>query len=360
MGSPEGLSDTNGRDRIKAHVSGRFLRAFPCPDGLAAATWPPPPSGPASGSHAIIPAVDALLIFIAGFAVLAGAAAIAGTPGPRQRVGRLLTAAPRVTIAEAIELARAGRSVYVRIDGRIDSEAEFEDADHRPLVLRRTRIQAMRDGRWHDLEVAHEVVPFEIHEGLDAIAVDGELIGDGLVVIPRESIGVVGDLGDRVPDDVPDDLPARFLVEHVSSVEHAIVLGVPVIDPAGRPRLGPGRGRPLILSTLEPAEAIRIIGIGSAGRTRLAAALVVVAGLLLIVGLALFLLPGDALAASPAPTAVVGSDTRSAGEGPGFVGALAPAFLSVIGIAVLAICLTLAWVRLTRRSSDRADPPRRR
>ena len=320
----------------------------------------PPPSGPAPGSHAIIPAVDALLIFIAGFAVLAGAAAIAGTPGPRQRVGRLLTAAPRVTIAEAIELARAGRSVYVRIDGRIDSEAEFEDADHRPLVLRRTRIQAMRDGRWHDLEVAHEVVPFEIHEGLDAIAVDGELIGDGLVVIPRESIGVVGDLGDRVPDDVPDDLPARFLVEHVSSVEHAIALGVPVLDPAGRPRLGPGRGRPLILSTLEPAEAIRIIGIGSAGRTRLAAALVVVAGLLLIVGLALFLLPGDALAASPAPTAVVGSDTRSAGEGPGFVGALAPAFLSVIGIAVLAIGLTLAWVRLTRRSSDRADPPRRR
>jgi len=312
------------------------------------------------GSRAIIPTVDALLISIAGVVALAGAAAIAGSLGSRQRVGRLLTAAPRVTIAEAIELARAGRSVYVRIDGRIDSEAEFEDADHRPLVLRRTRIQAMRDGRWHDLEVAHEVVPFEIHEGLDAIAVDGESIGDGLVVVPRESVGVVGDLGDRVPDDVPDDLPARFVVELVSSVEHATVLGVPVLDPAGRPRLEPGRGRPLILSTLEPAEAIRIIGGGSAGRSRLAAALVVVAALLLIVALVLFLRPGDALAASPAPTAVVGSDTRSPGEGPGFVGALAPAFFSVIGIAVLAIGLTLAWVRLTRGSSESANSQRRR
>jgi hypothetical protein len=304
--------------------------------------------------------VDALVILIAGFVALAGAAAIAGSLGPRQRVGRLLTAAPRVTVAEAIELARAGRSVYVRIDGRIDSEAEFEDADHRPLVLRRTRIQVLDEGGWRDVEVAREVVPFEIREGLDGIAIDGESVADGLIVMPRESVGVVGDLGDRVPDELADDLPARVVVELVSSVEHAIALGVPVLDPAGRPRLGPGRGRPLILSTLEPAEAIRIIGGGSAGRTRLAAALVVVAGLLLGLGLALFLLPGDVLAASPAPTAVVGSDTRSPGEGPGFVGALAPAFLAVIGIAVLAIGLTLAWVRLTRRGSDRADSPRRR
>ena len=300
------------------------------------------------------------MILIAGFFALAGAAAIAGSLGPRQRVGRLLTAAPRVTVAEAIELARAGRSVYVRLEGRIDSEAEFEDADHRPLVLRRTRIQVLDEGGWRDLEVAREVVPFEIREGLDGIAIDGESVADGLVVMPRESVGVVGDLGDRVPEELADDLPARVVVELVSSVEHAIALGVPALDPAGRPRLGPGRGRPLILSTLEPAEAIRIIGGGSAGRGRLAAALVVVAGLLLVLGLALFLLPGDALAASPAPSGVVGSDTRSPGEGPGFVGALAPAFLAVIGIAVLAIGATLAWVRLTRRSSDRADPPRRR
>jgi hypothetical protein len=307
--------------------------------------------------------VDALVTLIAGLTALAGAAAITRSLGPRQRIGRLLKAAPRVSVAEAIELARSGRPVYVRIDGRIDSETEFEDVDHRPLVLRRTRIQVLDEGGWRDLEVAHEVVPFEIREGLDGIAIDGESVADGLVVMPRESVGVVGDLGDRVPDDLPDDLPARVVVELVTSVEHAIALGVPALDASGRPRLGPGRGRPLVLSTLEPAEAIRIIGAGSAARSRLAAALLLVAGLLVIVGLALFLLPGDALAASPDPTTVAGSDTRSAGEGPGFVGALGPAFLAVVGIAGLAIGLTLTWVRLTagsRAQSGPSAPARRR
>ena len=257
-----------------------------------------------------------------------------------------------MTVAEAVELARAGRAVYVRLDGRIDSEAEFEDADHRPLVLRRTRIQALRDGRWTDLEVAHEAVPFEIREGLDGIAIDGASLAEGLVVVPRESVGVVGDLGDRIPDDVPDDLPARVVVEHISSVEHAIALGVPAIDPAGQPRLGPGLGRPLIVSTLEPAEAMRILAGGSPVRPRLAAALLLAAGLLVLLGLILLVLPGEALGASPAPTAVLGSDTRSAGEGPGFVGAIGPAILAVAGIAVLAIALTLAFVRLTGGPRD--------
>ena len=317
-------------------------------------------NGVARAPHAIIPAVDALLAIVAGAAALAAAAATLVSLGPRQRVGRLLTAAPRVTVAEAIELARAGRAPYVRIDGRIDSEAAFEDADHRPLVLRRTRIQVLDEGGWRDLEVAHEVVSFEIREGLDAIAVDGESVTDGLVVIPRESVGVVGDLGDRVPDDLSDDLPARVVVELVSSVEHAIALGVPTLDPAGRACLEPGRGRPLVLSTLEQAEAIRILGAGSATRRRVAAALLILAGVLVLVGLALVVLPGDVLAASPAPTAVAGSDTRSSGEGPGFVGALGPAFLAVLAIAGLAIGLTLAWVRLTARRARPQAPTRRR
>lgn len=293
-------------------------------------------------------------MLVAGIAALVGAAAINRSLGPRERIGRLLAVAPRVTVGEAIELAQSGRSAYVRIDGRIDTEAEFEDADHRPLVLRRTRIQALEEGGWHDLEVAAEVVPFEIREGLDAIAIDGASVADGLVVIPRESVGVVGDLGDRVPADLPDDLPARVVVELVSSVDHAIALGVPALDRAGQPRLGPGRGRPLVLSTVEPAEAIRIIGAGSSSRRRLAAALLLAAGLFVLVALVLFVLPGDALAASPDPTAATGSDTRSPGEGPGFVGALGPAFLAMIGIAILAIGLTLAYVRLT------SNPPSRR
>ena len=304
--------------------------------------------------------MDALIALVAGAAVLAGAAALTMSLGPRQRIGRLLTAAPRVTVAEAIELARTGRAPYVRIDGRIDSEAEFEDADHRPLVLRRTRIQVLDEGGWRDVEVAREVVPFEIREGLDAISIDGDSLADGLVVIPRESVGVAGDLADRIPDEVPDELPARLVIELVSSVEHAIAAGVPAVDAAGQPRLGPGRGRPLVLTTLEPAEAIRILGAGSATRRRFAAGLLLVAGILVVLGLALVVLPGDVLAASPAPTTIAGSDTRSPGEGPGFVGALGPAFLAVLAIAGLAAGLTIAWVRLTARPTRHPDSTRRR
>src|SRR5687768_8851865 len=61
--------------------------------------------------------------------------------GPRYRVGRLLAATPKVTVAEALELARAGRPRYVRVDGRIDSEEDFPDEHHRPLVYRRQRLQ---------------------------------------------------------------------------------------------------------------------------------------------------------------------------------------------------------------------------
>ena len=46
----------------------------------------------------------------------------------------------------------------------------FEDADHRPLVLRRTRLQSRAPRSWSTFEDSREAVPFEIHEGLDAIA----------------------------------------------------------------------------------------------------------------------------------------------------------------------------------------------
>jgi hypothetical protein len=301
--------------------------------------------------------VEALLPIVGAVIALGAALAIVRSLGPRQRIGRLLRVVPRVTVGEAIALARAGNGPYVRIDGRIDSEAEFEDADHRPLVIRRTRIQVQRDGVWVDVEVVREVVPFEIREGLDGIAIDGDAVGEGLVVMPRESLGVVGDLGDRLPDELPDDLPARVILELVSSVEHAVVLGVPALDAGGRPRLGAGRGRPLVVSTMEPAEAVRILAAGPRTRSRLAAGLVVAAVVLAIVGIALFLVPGDVLAASPDPTMAPGNDTRSPGEGPGFVGALGPALLGVAGIAILAIVLTTAYVRLT---GGPTEPPRRR
>jgi hypothetical protein len=303
--------------------------------------------------------VDALLTLGLGLAALVGALGVLRSFGSRYRVGRLLTAAPEVTIGEAVALARAGRRAYVRIRGRIDSETDFEDADHRPLVFRRTRFQSRKAGRWTDFEVVREAVPFELHEGLDALVVDGDALGEGLVVVPRETVGAVADLGDRVPPEVDRNLPARVVVEQVSSVEHAIALGMPRLEADDRVVLGPGLGRPLILCTLEPAEAMRVLTGGEAARPRLAVGLLIAAAVLLVVGVVLLAVPGDVLAASPSPSPVGGSDTRSPGEGPGFVGAILPALLAVLAIAAVSILGTLAWVRATRDRATPTERPRR-
>jgi hypothetical protein len=59
-------------------------------------------------------------------------------------------------------------------------------------------------------------------------------------------------------------------------------------------------------------------------------------------------------AASPSPSADVGGDTRSSGEGPGLVGAPGLAILAVVGLGVLTVLATTLYVRLSggRRPSD--------
>jgi hypothetical protein len=293
------------------------------------------------------------LIFVAAglLAVVAGVITLRSF-GPRYRVGRLLATTPTVSVAEALEIAASGHQRYVRIQGRIDAAEEFEDADHRPLVLRRTRLEAQSGRTWNTFEDSRELVPFDVREGLDSIAIDGAALGDGLVVVPRVSLGVAGDLGDRSPADLQPETPVRAVIEQVSSVEHAIVLGVP--GPAtdgGPPRIGAGLGRPLVLTTLEPDEAMRILA-GGATRPRLAAALLVGGLGSLVVGLAWAVVGAIlgaglavALAASPSPAS--GGDPRSSGEGPGLVGEPGLAILAVVVIAAVTIGVTLAYVRLT-------------
>ena len=71
----------------------------------------------------------------------------------------------------------------------------------------------------------------------------------------------------------------RMLVEQVSSVEHAIVLGVP--RPAGTGAvMTAGLGRPLVLTTLEPPEAMRILS--GSDRRPLAAATLLAGGVALM------------------------------------------------------------------------------
>ena len=310
-------------------MSGRFLRAFPYAADM-------------------IRPVDGLLVILAGVAALAGAVQVLRTFGSRFRIGRLLASAPVVSVGEAAEIAGSDRATYVRIAGRIDSETDFHDADHRPLVYRRTRFQARTAGRWTDFDVVVESVPFEINEGLDHIHVDMTELDAGLIVVPRETVGIVGDLGDRAPETLAHDLPARVVVEQVSSVEHAEVVGIPKLGPDGQARMTAGRGKPLILSTMEQPEAMRILAGGSTTRPRIAAALLVLAAALIVTGLVMLALPGNALAASPDPTGLIGSDTRSSGEGAGLVGAPLAAIAGVIGIGLVSMLGTLLFVRVTR------------
>ncbi len=63
------------------------------------------------------------------------------------------------------------------------------------------------------------------------------------------------------------------------------MLGVPVLGSDGQPVITAGRGRPLILTTLEPDEAMRVLARGDTRRP-LVAIVCIAAGLgLLAVGL---------------------------------------------------------------------------
>ena len=55
---------------------------------------------------------------------------------------------------------------------------------------------------------------------------------------------------------------------------------------------------------------------------------------------------GPVLAASPAPSDAIGGDPRSPGQGPGLVGDPITAVLIVVAIGLLAVGLTLVYVRL--------------
>ncbi len=297
--SPKGPSDANDSDHINVHALGRFLRALSFAGSAARSgsgplvaligaeprPWPRPPARPSIGSPA--PAaydrlVTPLLLIGLGFLAVIAAVAIVRSYGHRYRIGRLLAVTPQVSVADAVALARSGIARYVRVDGRIDSEAEFEDSAHRPLVWRRTRIEILEGRGWRTVDDHRQAVPFAIREGLDAIAIDESALDAGLVVLPRESRGRASELAERLPPGTPAGAVVRVRVEQISSVEHAIALGVPTLGPDGRVRLGPGLGRDLVLTTLEPAEAMRVLVEGE--RLRPAAAAVLFVGGLLAIG----------------------------------------------------------------------------
>jgi hypothetical protein len=314
--------------------------------------------------------VAPLLLTLAGVVALGAAALIQRSFGSRARVGRLLAITPKVSVADAIRLARSGEAHYVRVDGRLDSDQEFEDDAHRPLVVRRTVLEwRPADARrpWTSFDTNLEVVPFSVREGLDAIVVDGSSLAEGLVAIPRERTGVAADLGEAAPPGAPNDAQVRMTVQQASTIEHAAVLGVPRQVPGGDLEIGAGLGRPLILSTLEDDESMRVLTGGATRRARLALACFVGGAGLLALALMWVLLDqlfggaATALAASPAPTLRPGSDTRTTGGGPGLVGEPLLALVGVLGVALLSVVVSLGYIRLTggNRAREPGDHGRR-
>jgi hypothetical protein len=224
----------------------------------------------------------ALLLLLVGIGCLIGGVVLLRRNGPGWRVGRLLSAAPRRSLGEALALAAAGEETYVRVHGRIDSEEEFPDEDDRPIVFRRRRLQR-RDGRgnWTTFDDERLAVPFRLTERGDAVAVDADALGDGLVVVPRISEGTAADLPSDVSreplPDLPAESPVRLRIDQVSSVEHATAVGVPTLDADGTTVLTSGLGRPLILTTLDIEEAMRVLGSEQRGSIILATGLLVAA-----------------------------------------------------------------------------------
>lgn len=293
-----------------------------------------------------------LIPIAVGLVALAIGIAILRSFGAGFRVGRILAVAPVVSVAEARELA-GGPPRFVAIQGRIDAADEFEDDAHRPLVLRRIRFQLGDRGGWRTVDEQRQAVDFEVREGLDAIAIDHAALDDGLVVLPRVSTGTAADAPDRVPTDTPPTAPLRLRIDQVSSVEHAIVAGVPVADPAsGTIRMTAGLGRPLILTTLERDEAMRVLTSDAPRRPVFAVAALVIGVLSLSFGLLWALataITRTTLAASPEPSGVVGGDPRSSGQGPGLVGDPLTAIVLVLLIGIGTAVITTLYVRLTGR-----------
>lgn len=299
---------------------------------------------------AIVAAVTPLLPIVVGVLAVGLGVAILRSFGMRFRVGQILAVAPVVSIAAARDLA-AGPARYVAIQGRIDATDEFEDEAHRPLVLRRVRMQLGGRGGWRTIDEQREAVDFELREGLDGIAIDQAALDEGLVVLPRESTGTVADAPDRAPEGTAPSAPLRLRIELVSSVEHAIVAGVPTVDPStGTVRMTAGLGRPLILTTLERDEAMRVLAGDAPRRPLLAVIAMAIGAISLTIGIVWAIagaVTGVALAASPEPSAVVGGDPRSSGQGPGLVGDPLTAIVLVLVIGIGAALATAFYVRIT-------------
>jgi hypothetical protein len=237
------------------------------------------------------------LIIVAGIALGVMGWMLLRRSGSGWRIGRLLSAAPQRSLREAREMASEPDPGYIRVHGRVDSDEEFPGDNDVPVVFRRRRLQRGHGrSEWTTFDDERLAVPFRLSDRGERVSIDVDALGDGLVVVPRISDGVASELPDDAGSEplpsLAPDTPVRLRIEQVSTVDHATAAGVPRLGIDGDVVLGPGMGRPLVLTILDPDEAMRVLASDRRTSLLLASGLLAGAPILIFIGLvAVFLLP---------------------------------------------------------------------
>jgi hypothetical protein len=278
----------------------------------------------------------------------------------RTRAGQLLAGLSPISPTEALRLValRGESAPYLAIKGSIDAPEIFEDEHHRPLVYRRERVSIADEQGWRVIDDAVRSLPFVISDASSAITIATVDLADGLVVVERRWEGSVAELHAAGREYQSADTAAlvaalaasdpsrqaRVGLEQISNLDRATAAGQ-LVDG----ELRAGAGRPLVVTTLDRAEALRLLG--GEGRGRLASstaalALLALGLLLLIGGIALALaspaLGADAASPSPTPTPESG-DARNGGVGVGPGG-----LLGLVTMFALPLLFAAAIVLVTR------------
>jgi hypothetical protein len=292
--------------------------------------------------------------------------------GTRTRAARLMAGVAPVSPREALLV---GDGHYLAVSGNIDAAEAFEDESHRPLVYRRERVLIADSATWREVERVVRSVPFVISDGDHSLTIDAAQLGDGLVVIERQWDGSVAELAAAHRDyqnpesaalvaqlaSAAPTTGARVILEQISTLDRGTAAGLL----RGGALTAGGAGQPLVLTTLDRREALRILGSGQ--RASLAAGLLTL--LLLIAGLLLLLIgsavllseatsgAGAALSPSPAPdpTAASGEsgDARNGGvaTGPGGLAGLISALALPFAVGALIAAVVSVVVRARRRAT---------
>ena len=287
----------------------------------------------------------------------------------RTRAGQLLAGLSPISPTEALKLAalRGDSAPYLAIKGSIDAPEIFEDEHHRPLVFRRERVSIADEGGWRVIDTAERNLPFVVSDPSNSISIATADLADGLVVVERRWEGSVAELHAAGREYQRPETAAlvaalatsdptrgaRVGLEQVSNLDRATAAGQ-LVDG----ELRAGASRPLVVTTLERADALRLLGGEARGRlvsSTLALALLAIGLLLLLGGVALALaspaLGADAASPSPTPTPNPESgDARNGGVGvgPGGLLGLVVMFALPLLFAAIVVLITRLVTRQRR------------